>query len=501
MTASFVHVLLWSSLAAIFPGTALNASQQAETKASATRLRIELKPCYFAAFDGKVLCGTYAVFEDRTAQSGRRLVLRLVVLPALDPSAAPDPVFFLSGGPGQGAAKVASAGEDRLMSLLRRKRDLVFVDNRGTGESHPLHCNFSSSTAAPQNYFDELFPPNRVRSCRATLESGADLRHYTTFLAMADLDDIRAGLGYEKINLYGVSYGTLAALEYLRQFPDRVRSLALAGVAIPRAKLPLHFPDGAQGAMDALLRDCSADELCRAAFPELAQDLAQVLSALSEQPATFRVPYRNGRETHGVTMSRGVFTEHLRKMLYSASSASLVPLLIDRAAGGDWTSFGRVVLGTPASAPNALALGAYLSVTCSESVPFINDDEIAMGSDTTFVGRYRITVHRQACVEWPQARVPRTFFDPVRSSVPVLMLSGELDPATPPDFAAEAARTLPKSHRVILRKTAHAYSSSCVASLVGEFIATGSAVNLSTSCANHIERPPFIRELPARYLR
>jgi hypothetical protein len=185
-----------------------------------------LKPCRFATFDSKVLCGKFEVFEDQAKRAGRKITLHIVVLPALDFKPAPDPVFFLSGGPGQGAAKIASAGEDNLMSKLRRERDLVFVDQRGTGDSHPLNCDLSSNQTAVQRYFDDLFPADKVRSCRAALEAGADLKLYTTAIAMGDLDEVRAALGYEKINLYGVSYGTLAALQYLRQFPNQARTLA-----------------------------------------------------------------------------------------------------------------------------------------------------------------------------------------------------------------------------------------------------------------------------------
>jgi len=496
--ASPIFVL---SFSVAFISAAYCATNVGEISRAGVQRRIDLKPCGFATYDAKVLCGAFDVFEDRTAQTGRKIALSIVVLPALDSKPAPDPVFFLSGGPGQGAAKIASAGEDSLMSHLRRQRDLVFIDQRGTGNSHPLNCDLSSDHAAAQSYFDELFPPDKVRSCHAALAPSADLKLYITSIAMADLDEVRAALGYEKINLYGISYGTLAALQYLRQSSKRVRALALAGVATPAAKLPLHFAKGAQAALDKLIRDCAEEEGCHAAFPNLQADFAKALAKLDNGPATFVIPNPKSREGQSVKMSRGVFAEQLKNLLYNLSSASLVPLLIHRAAQGDWTSFGRVVAGTSINALHTPAMGTYLAVTCSESVPFINENEMARETAGTFMGDYRVRVHRQACREWPRGEIPALFFEPVNSPVPVLMLSGELDGATPAQLGTDASRSLSNSRQILLRNTAHGYTSDCVKGTIAQFIAKGTAQALDVACADKLRRPPFAKELPPRYTR
>jgi pimeloyl-ACP methyl ester carboxylesterase len=229
--------------------------------------RIQLTPCGSPNDSAQALCGQYEVFENRAAQAGRKLTLNLVVLPALAAQPAPDPVFFLSGGPGQGAASSARDGGGGLAQQLRRARDLIFVDQRGTGQSHQLACDLYGDDAEVQSYFNDLFPLDKLRACRRELEKSADLKLYTTPVAMDDLDEVRAALGYTQINLYGASYGSLAALQYLRQHAERVRSVALAGVATPATKMPLHFAKGAQAAMDRLMADCAADVTCRAAFP------------------------------------------------------------------------------------------------------------------------------------------------------------------------------------------------------------------------------------------
>jgi pimeloyl-ACP methyl ester carboxylesterase len=387
------------------------------------------------------------------------------------------------------------------MSQLRVRRDLVFVDQRGTGDSHPLNCDLSSGRAAAQSYFDELFPLDRVRACRAALERIADLRLYTTGIAMDDLDEVRAALGYEKINLYGISYGTLAALQYLRQHPRRVRALALAGIATPAAKLPLHFAKAAQTAMDKLIHDCAADDDCRAAFPHLHADFAKVLAKLDQGPVTFVIPHPKTKEMQNVGLSRSAFTERIRNMLYNLPSASLVPLLIHHAAEGDWVPMARIVTGASMNPLHAPALGMYLSVTCSESVPFIGEDEIARETEGTFMGDYRTRAHQQACREWPRGEISADYFAPVNSSARVLMLSGELDGATPAHLGVAAAKSFFNSRQILLRSTAHGYASECPAAIIAEFIAKGSTQRLNSACAEKSRRPPFANQLPERFTR
>ena len=482
--------------------SAASCAMDARQSAALThRTKIDLTPCLLASYATKVLCGKLEVFEGGVALMGRKIALHMVVLPALVAEAAPDPVFFLAGGPGQGAAKIAAAGEDSLMSQLRRRRDLVFIDQRGTGSSQPLDCNLSADPGLLQSYFDELFPVEKVRACRAALQRIRDLELYTTPIAVSDLDEARVALGYDKINLYGISYGTLMALQYLRRYPNNVRVVTLAGVTTPAAKLPLHYAKGAQHALDKLFQDCAGEDICRSVYPNLKADFAKVLAKLDEAPATFAVPHPETKEPQIVKLSRNVFAERLRMMLYNISTASLVPLIIDRAAREDWTAFARAVTRAPISSRYAPAMGMYLTVSCSESLPSISEDEISRETGGTFTGEYRIRAHQEACREWPQADIPADYFAAVNSPAPVLMLSGELDSATPAHLGAEAAKTLSNSRQIVLPATAHDYTSACVGSIVVQFITTASTAGLNTGCVERLRRPPFPIELPARHLR
>ena len=312
--------------------------------------QINLRPCRSPNYSGELLCGKYAVYENRSAGNGRMISLNILIVPAVTPDPAPDPIFFLAGGPGQGAARIARAGEDPLLRALRRERDLVFIDQRGTGDSHRLACSISGDLSTLQNYFREVFEAAAIRACRQKLEESADLRFYTTPVAMDDMEEIRRALGYDKINLYAVSYGTVGALDYIRRYSGHIRSAALAGVVTPAAKLPLQFAQGAQLAMEKMLDDCAADEGCRSAFPRLPENFVAALDAFANGPVRLELTRPQTRAKQAVTISRGVFLERLRLMLNDHASASLLPYLIHSAGQGDWEAFGKVVV-RPASDP------------------------------------------------------------------------------------------------------------------------------------------------------
>src|ERR1700741_61613 len=207
---------------------------------------VQLKPCNNPTLTSDALCVKYEVFENRATRTGRRIPLNIILLPAKSAKPAPDPVFYLADGPGAAATGYAEAA---FMNGLRRNRDVVLVDQRGTGESNPLNCAPFGSREDMRGYFGEQFPVEKIRACRAELEKVADLKLYTTSIAMDDLDEVRSALGYDRVNIYGGSYGSTTSLVYLRQHGDRVRSVAIFGVAPPAAKIPLSFSKGVQDSM------------------------------------------------------------------------------------------------------------------------------------------------------------------------------------------------------------------------------------------------------------
>ena len=448
-----------------------------------------LKPCRVEGVNDELLCGKLTVFENRQTRIGRTIDLSLVVLPALDQKAKAEPLFDLAGGPGassaDGAGFYAGPGKE-----YRRRHDVVCVDQRGTGKSNRLAIPRQKT---PQYYLSEMYPVDYVREMRQALEKRADLTKYTTSIAMDDLDDVRAWLGYDGINLFGLSYGTRAALVYLRQHPEHVRSAILLAVAPTDLKMPLHHAESGARAMDLLLNECERDPACHAAFPQIRDDWKNVLAQLEKQPARveYSAPDKSAPTT--VAIQREVFGEKIRSWMYGPDKAARIPLIVHHAAGGDFAPFLKEVIGP--SIPDFVADGMYLSVTCAEDVPFIDPAEAANLTAGNPFGDYRVFQQTRACSMWPRGEIPTDFLEPVRSNAPVLIFSGNLDPVTPPEYGEEVAKYLPNSRHVIISHAGHGVDGltdpGCIDRIAIEFLDNGDAKNLDTSCIQGMKPPPF----------
>ena len=373
-----------------------------ETSAKRLTAPGPLKPCKLPGIDEELLCGKLTVFENRMTRSGRTIDLNVVVVPALDSSRREEPLFDLAGGPG-----VASTGAADFYAKegkeYRRHRDVVLVDQRGTGSSNPLTA--PPMKRSPQDYLSEMYPVEYVKTMRQALEPHADLTQYTTPIAMDDLDDVRAWLGYERINLFGLSYGTRAALVYMRQHSDRVRSAVLTGVAPTYLKMPLYHARAAKRAMELLLQECAGDAACHQAFPQIERDWAEALERLGREPARVEYSPPDKSPTVTVEIQRDVFAEKLRNRLYSRESAARIPLIIHQAAQGDFGPFLKEVIPMDRSRPDFIADGMYLSVTCAEDVPFIDQDEAAKANAGNPFGNYRVEQQTRACSLWPRGKI------------------------------------------------------------------------------------------------
>ena len=450
----------------------------------------KLKPCRLAGIDEELFCGKLTVFENRETRTGRTIDLNIVVLPAFDQKTKADPLFDLAGGPGASSVNAAGfyAGPGK---AYRRRHDVVCVDQRGTGQSNRLAIPREKT---PQYYVSEMYPIDYVKQMRHALEQRADLTKYTTSIAMDDLDDVRARLGYDRINLFGGSYGTRAALVYMRQHPDHVRSAILLAVAPTDLKMPLHHSESGARAMDLLLGECERDPPCHAAFPQISDDWKNVLEQLEKQPA--RVEYSPPGKAAPTTIEiqRGVFGEKIRSWMYGRDKAARIPLIIHHAANGDFASFLQQAIAP--SIPDFVADGMYLSVTCAEDVPFITPEEATKLTAGNPFGNYRVFQQTRACGMWPRGEIPTDFHGPVSSNAPVLIFSGNLDPVTPPKYGEEVAKYLPNSRHVIVPEAGHGMDGlsdqECVDRLIIEFMDKGSAKDLDVSCVGRMAPPPFV---------
>jgi pimeloyl-ACP methyl ester carboxylesterase len=461
--------------------------------ASNPRRRVQLQPCTLPDMPkDDALCGQYEVFEDRAARKGRKIKLNLIVLPALSATPAPDPIFYLAGGPGAGATSYANAP---FMLQLHRTRDVVLLDQRGTGESNPLRCEFRGDPDDMRGYFAEAITVESVRACRTELESRADLRLYTTTIAMADLDEVRDALGYDKVNVYGGSYGSTTALAYLHLYPEHVRTATLLGVAPLDFKLPLTFGRGIDHALERLFADCEADARCHVAFPELRKEFAGLVERLDKGPVTFDTLNAFTGKRQQVTMTRSGFAEHIRLMLYQPDVMSVMPLLIHEAYQQNYARFGAIAYQVFRSIDSAIARGMQFSVICAEDIPFINESELKSALGGTFYGEERARLYLKACEQWPRGDVPARFMQPIKSDTPVLMLSGELDPVTPPDVATPLLKGLTHARQVVMHNATH-NSYDCAERLARDFIERGTTEGLDASCVEQIKRLPFLTTLP-----
>jgi pimeloyl-ACP methyl ester carboxylesterase len=463
-----------------------------------------LVPIHLPGVEEAVLAGRFEVPENRAVAGGRRLSLKVIVVPALHPQPGRAPLLFLEGGPGAAATQAAPWFLEA--SFLRENREIVLVDARGTGGSGGLQ--FTPASEQPLlDALGEMYPPAWVERNRDALAAVADLSCYTTADVVEDLEEVRAWLGCEQFDLLGLSYGTRVALEYLRRHSSSVRAAVLEGVAPAGLDMPMQHAPAGQHALEAIFAECAADPACAARFPDLPAALTALLARLAAQPASVDYAPAAGGPPLQLTIRGDVFAESLRQLLYTRITSRFVPLLVQRASEGDFTPWLRIVEAQSRRDPDSVPLadGFYLCVTCAEDVPFIDSAEAERLAQGTWFGDYRVLQQRRACALWPVEPVDAAFREPVRSEVPVLILSGALDPVTPPEFGAEVARHLPNARQIVIPRMGHMEDGlshlECFDELMQEFFERGSAAGLDASCVESLQPPPFVldeSELPGR---
>jgi pimeloyl-ACP methyl ester carboxylesterase len=437
-------------------------------------------------------CGTWQVFENRATQSGRKIQLHVALIKATSNTPARDPLFLLAGGPGE-AATESFAPLVGLLQQVNLKRDLVLVDQRGTGESHPLTCK---SSLDPEKYFPgEKVPPevSAAETARCLQQLDADPRWYTTEIAMQDLDEIRQALGYEKINLLGVSYGTRAAQVYLRLFPQNVRTLILDGVVPPGWVLGSTVSQDAQHALDLIFARCQADTACSTAFPDLPGQFRALRERLKKEAPLVTLPNPLTAAPAQVRLTPEVLSGTLRMMSYSSETAALIPLMIHTAnTVGDLKPLAAQYFTAVEPLGEAISQGMYLSVTCAEDTPFLIRPEKPVASYFD----YSLEEVQAGCRQWPHLDLDANWNAPLRSDVPALILSGSADPVTPPANGEALARLLPNSKHVVVQGSGHGnFFRGCMPRVIQNFLKDGSAQNLDTSCMDKVKPLPFFTSL------
>ena len=447
------------------------------------------QPCRIEGVATELACGRLLRPLDPARPEGPQIALHYLVVPALARNKKPDPVLLLAGGPGQSAIGVAAGLLPRL-ARLNHRRDLVFIDQRGSGRSAPLDCPDESRLPLAEA-LDPRAQLQRLRDCQTALQRlpHGDLRRFTTSIAVQDFDAVRAQLGVARWNLIGASYGTRAALEYQRQFPQRVRRAVLDGVAPPDMALPASFSTDGQAALDALLLACERETACRRRFPALRTQWQGLLASL---PRPVQVAHPLSGTPQRFTLTREMLLRGVRAPLYLPALAAALPTAIEMAARQDRFE-GLIGLSglVGGDRRQRLASGLHFSVVCAEDLPRLAASRDAPGAD---FGDLDTRFYAEVCKTWPRGEVPAAFYTLPPARSPVLLLSGGADPATPPRHGARVAAALgPLARHLVVPEAGHGVLAlACMHEPLLRFIDSTderAALQLDGACARRIPRP------------
>lgn len=438
------------------------------------------RPCHLPGAEETLRCVKVPVALDYASPAGAKLALHVTVAPAFRESARADPLFVLAGGPGQAGSDVLTL----LSNTFRRTRatrDIVFIDQRGTGLSGKLDCD---SKPAQQAMTEEQLE-GEIRACIASLH--ANYAAYTTANAARDIEQVRRALGYGEINLWGGSYGSRLAQAYARAFPARLRALVLDGVAAPDQVIPAGGRDS-QAALEALFRQCGADPACRRAFPALRAEFAALVAQLAAKQVQVAIADPRTAEPMQLAMTSARFLGTVHGMLYSAADSRRLPFLIHSAAQGRWEPFvARRNVAADFSTDGSNALVLHLAVICAEDLPRLTP--ALRADDASPLTAPMLASLPTLCQAMKVPAVPLAASTMI--TAPVLMLSGALDPVTPPRRAVAAGAYMAHAQHVIVANAGHGIAQlGCAPRLMREFL-DYPAEPLKADCLKDIPVPGF----------
>ena len=437
--------------------------------------------CHLPHYEHPLRCVAMDVPLDYESP-GERLSLHVTVAPALRETARPDPLFVLAGGPGQPGSDIIFL-LDSAFRRVRATRDIVFVDQRGSGLSGKLTCESLPDLGSASDFEEEQALVDCVRKL------GKPYRHYNTDNAARDLDEVRKALGYRQVNVWGGSYGTRLGQVYARLFPQNVRSLVLDSVAAPEQILGVWGQD-AQASIDAMFARCDADQECKKAFPDLRARFQSLLQIVESGQAQLQFVHPRTAKARSLTLTRAAFVETIRIGLYSTDMTARLPFLIEQASEGNWRPFLAQMYTQSDWSLATMAYGMTLAVLCAEDIPRLTPDIIAAEQGKPFLKGMQIERWPRLC---PAVAVPATKYRlPQTIESPVLLLSGALDPVTPPHRAETARSHMAHSQHLVGDALAHGISHlGCGPRLLREFLDAPDRP-VDGSCLNEIALPPFM---------
>jgi pimeloyl-ACP methyl ester carboxylesterase len=442
-----------------------------------------LQACVLPGLDEPARCGELSVPENPGRPDGRRITIGFAVVPATGANALADPIVPLHGGPGEDVIDDAGELAGRF-AALRAERDLLLIDQRGTGRSSALPCHLHDPGNAAPN-LRHFLPPAAVEACERELSSHADLTQYSLLNFAHDLEAVRKALGYDRYNLVAGSYGTRAAQVFMRAYPASARTALLNGAVPMDFVTPLTMARASQEAFEATFTACEQDPACSAAYPRLRADFAAVLARLDAGDVRVEVP-----GSAAAPLGRGRVVEWLRARLYRPRTGAELPWLIHRAARGDYSPIVGGILAHARNIDTAFDLGIWFSITCSEDIQFLREEDIAPATSGTFLGDYRVREQQAACRGWPMADLPAGYRERLRTDIPTMFVSGDMDAVTPLWFTANVTPGFPNRVEVLLSGHGHTEWTDCVGGLYRRFVESGRAQGIEAACPA-TPRPPF----------
>lgn len=447
-----------------------------------------------------VLCGYLTVPEEHSIPDGPIIQLAVVIIKNRGTDPKPDPLFMAQGGPG--GSTIDTYAEHLLTrSRLLKDRDIVLFDQRGTLYSDPdLFCEeydrFILDTLEkdlPREESEQL-EVEAVRACRQRLEEEhINLSAYDSLENAADINTLREALGYEQINLYGVSYGTLLALHTMRQHPEMLRSVILDAVVPPQTNFILESAHTIDRSFTRLFLACENDSHCNQSYPDLEKAFYDLVEMLDNTPASVPMTDPDSGITYQVVVDGEMFLSGLFLMLYATDLIPALPRMIYDARDGKFDFFSRIM--ELLLFDRTTSYGMYYTVMCAEDADFNPTDQDLNGVHPQIaeVERRMPAFFLELCRVWDVEPISPEIDQPVASEIPTLVLSGGFDPITPPAYGQAAADTLPNSFSYTFPAGGHgqAMEGPCQDSIILDFLDDPSSPP-DGSCIQKINKPTFI---------
>jgi pimeloyl-ACP methyl ester carboxylesterase len=441
-------------------------------------------------YKDSLLIGTLEVFENHDDRKGRKIPLHIIVTPALVRDSLKEPIFIIDGGPGIGVSH-QSYFYTEIDTIYRRYHDIVFVDVRGTGKSQPLHCFELQTKASPQEHFNNPYPMEELKACIEMYQDSVDFNFYKTAYIVEDLEEVRKWLGYNKINLLGISFGGKVSLMFMDKYPNSINRAVLHAPDAPGLDTISHRGRFAQNALDVLFNYCFMDSLCNSSFPDIKQEFQILMKRIKEEQV--RVDIKTTDTVYNIELSWPPIASKIAELLYEDASYIQIPYIIHEAYLENYNPLFDAFDIYNTETNYFLAYGMFLSNICAEKIPGAIENYDIEEKDS-FLGDYKFQTRKAACASWPVKSVDESMHKNVISDIPTLIISGQLDPVLPPETGARISKHLVNSQHIVIPYMGHMFSElsnlDCYDTYVVSFF-EGQEGSLDKNCFDEMKPNPF----------